>query len=303
MLLLKGQTLQQSVEREGRLKYEVAVNYIAQLSEAVGYIHERNILHRDIKPENIIVTPENRAVLIDFGSAREFVHDKTAAHTSILTVGYAPLEQYSASSKKGSYTDIYSLGATFYFALTGEKPMDAAARMTEPMPEPQKLVSSIPDEANYTIMKAMQLKPDTRYQRVDEFMNDLLNNNGAPSGGGKKKSIWLIFLGFVATIVLSLFLPQIIGSLNNHSDSQSATEIPPVETTIEPVKPAAKTLTADEIHRLSETRDRANDFYDNYVKLNDPDILKFALEQCNEALEIKPDDRDMLELKKKITGQ
>jgi serine/threonine protein kinase len=77
MPLLKGQTLQQLVEREGRLKYEVAVNYIAQLSEAVGYIHECNILHRDIKPENIIVAPKNRAVLIDFGSAREFIQDRT----------------------------------------------------------------------------------------------------------------------------------------------------------------------------------------------------------------------------------
>jgi TPR repeat protein len=105
------------------------------------------------------------------------VHDKTQSHTSILTQGYAPLEQYSSNSRKGSYSDIYSLGAVFYFALTGQKPMDAATRTQETMPAPKELVPDIPDEANLTIMKAMQLKAENRYQKVDEFMRYLLNED------------------------------------------------------------------------------------------------------------------------------
>ena len=181
MPFIEGQTLQQLVSQKGRLDYETAVNYIAQLSEAVDYIHQRDILHRDIKPDNIIITPADKAILIDFGSAREFIHDKTQQHTSIFTQGYAPLEQYSTSSKKGSYSDIYSLGATFYFALTGQKPMDAATHTMETMPEPKALVSSIPDEANRTIMKAMSSKPDYRQQRISEFMDDLLNTEKNPT--------------------------------------------------------------------------------------------------------------------------
>jgi formylglycine-generating enzyme required for sulfatase activity/tRNA A-37 threonylcarbamoyl transferase component Bud32 len=181
MPYIQGQTLQQTVEQGGRLQYETAVNYIAQIAEAVDYIHQRNILHRDIKPENIIITPENKAMLIDFGSAREFVQDKTKSHTSILTPGYAPLEQYSSIGKKGSYTDIYALGATFYFALTGQKPMDAATRsIGNNMPEPNSYITSIPDEANRTIMKAMELKPENRQQQVEEFMDDLLNKTIPP---------------------------------------------------------------------------------------------------------------------------
>jgi len=183
MPFLEGKTLQQLVEQKGRLGYETAVNYIAQLSDAVDYIHQHNILHRDIKPDNIIITPDNKAVLIDFGSAREFIHDKTQQQTAIYTQGYAPLEQYSSNSRKGSYSDIYSLGAVFYFALTGQKPMDATVRTMETMPEPKTLLPSIPNVANRTIMKAMQLNPENRYQKINEFMGDLLNidNKGKAS--------------------------------------------------------------------------------------------------------------------------
>ncbi|MDR0606311.1 MAG: protein kinase [Bacteroidales bacterium] len=180
MPFVEGVTLQQKVTQHSRLSYETAVNYIAQLSEAVGYIHAKDILHRDIKPENIIITPDNRAILIDFGSAREFVQDKTQHHTSILTQGYAPPEQYTTNSRKGAYSDIYSLGAVFYFSLTGQKPMDATTRTMESMPEPQELVPDIPDAANRTIREAMQLKPENRYQTVQDFMNDLLNTEQNP---------------------------------------------------------------------------------------------------------------------------
>lgn len=175
MPFVEGNTLQSIVEKNGPLQYPEAVNYIAQVADAVGYIHERNILHRDIKPENIIITGEHRAILIDFGSAREFVNDKTQAQTSILTHGYAPTEQYSKTSRKGSYTDIYALGATLYFVLTGKVPMDAAARMTDEMPAPKQFNLSIPDEANRTIMKAMQMKAADRHQSMSEFMDDLRN--------------------------------------------------------------------------------------------------------------------------------
>ncbi|GHV05562.1 hypothetical protein FACS189416_5350 [Bacteroidia bacterium] len=208
MNFLKGKTLQKKIDEEGKLEYETAVNYIAQLSEAVGYIHERNILHRDIKPENIIITTENKAVLIDFGSAREFIHDKTQSHTSILTQGYAPLEQYASSSRIGSYSDIYSLGAVFYFALTGLKPVDAATRTLETMPEPKSIIPDLPDEANSTILKAMQLKPENRHQNVTEFMDDLLNikhenrltkeniivedSTNTPKSNKNSKIIWIL---------------------------------------------------------------------------------------------------------------
>ena len=152
-----------------------AVNYIAQVASAVGYIHDRHILHRDIKPDNIMITADYKAILIDFGSARDFEQDKTQVHTSILTPGYAPTEQYTSKSRKGSYTDIYAIGATMYFLLTGQPPLEAASRLTESMAAPKELVPDIPDEANRTILKAMQIKAENRHQTIQDFMDDLRN--------------------------------------------------------------------------------------------------------------------------------
>jgi serine/threonine protein kinase len=183
MSFIEGRSLQEIVDSGGPLSYPDAVNYMAQITNAVGYIHEHNILHRDIKPENIMITANYKAILIDFGSAREFEQDKTQNHTSMLTHGYAPPEQYTANSKKGSYTDIYALGATLYFILTGQVPLEAAARLTEELVEPKQLNPSIPAEGNRTIMKAMKLKKEERYQVVQDFMDDLRNTGQkAPLG-------------------------------------------------------------------------------------------------------------------------
>ena len=217
MSFIEGKSLQSIVDSRGCLPYPEAVNYIAQVTNAVGYIHDRHILHRDIKPDNIMITADYKAILIDFGSAREFEQDKTQVHTSMLTHGYAPTEQYTANSRKGSYTDIYAIGATMYFVLTGHVPLEAAARLTEPMAAPKDLVPDIPDEANRTILKAMQLKAENRHQTVQEFMDDLRNikpsvlvdetigQNNIQRTSNKKPLI-LIIPGIVAVLVIIAFM-------------------------------------------------------------------------------------------------
>lgn len=175
MNFIEGMSLQAMVAARGPLPFPEMVNYVAQVTDAVGYIHKKHILHRDIKPDNIMITADYKAILIDFGSARDFEQDKTQVHTVMLSQGYAPPEQAEKKSRKGAYTDIYAIGATMYFVLTGEVPPHPAARLIEALEPPKSLAPDIPDEANRTIMKAMQLKAENRHQTIQEFMDDLCN--------------------------------------------------------------------------------------------------------------------------------
>ena len=210
MPLLQGETLQKLVERKGVLPYEVGVNYMGQICEALDYIHnlKPQILHRDVKPENIIITPDNRAILIDFGSAREFVHDQIQSQTILFTPGYASPEQYTKTGRKGSYSDVYSVGATFYFIVTGKIPIDAAARLLEDFEEPKKIAPNLSGTANKTILKAMEIKPENRYQTVNELMRELtgVEDWKTPAievvvqKGISKKVIFGIILGLIVLL-------------------------------------------------------------------------------------------------------
>lgn len=205
MPFINGTTLQHRIEKSGAMAYDDAINLIAQISEAIAYIHECNILHLDIKPENIIMTPDNRAVLIDFGSAREYVQDKTQRFTAILTQGYAPLEQYDSNKLKGSYSDIYSLGCVAYFILTGIKPLDAPNRVIGDMPTPRKLNNKIPQNVSDVVMHAIELQAEKRYQTANAFLNDLLKNPTIDSYKTTKYIKKIALPLTVTIIVLSIF--------------------------------------------------------------------------------------------------
>ncbi len=94
-------------------------------------VHRAGFLHRDLKPENIYITDDGRPILLDFGSARQAVSDRTTSLTSIVTSGYAPFEQYHEDGKQGAWTDIYAMAAVLYRAIHGAKPPEATRRLKD----------------------------------------------------------------------------------------------------------------------------------------------------------------------------
>jgi serine/threonine protein kinase len=106
---------------------------VMPLLDGLKVVHEAGFIHRDIKPDNIYLRENGTPVLLDFGSARQAIGVATRTLTALVTPGYAPFEQYDTSTagekKQGPWTDIYSMGATLYRAVTGNGPPDAMARV------------------------------------------------------------------------------------------------------------------------------------------------------------------------------
>ncbi len=120
-----------TLSKKGRsFEEDELLHLFISVIDGLTQVHNHGFIHRDIKPANIYIREaDSSAVLLDFGAARLATEKKTQAFTRFITYGYAPLEQYQeGNSKQGSWTDIYSLGATLYFLITGRLPQDALRR-------------------------------------------------------------------------------------------------------------------------------------------------------------------------------
>ena len=183
MEYLDGQTLGARLERDGRLPLDEIRRMTQALCAALTEIHNRHLLHRDVKPNNIMLTPEGQTVLIDFGSARAFQRDRTQKHTRVLTAQYAPPEQYSAQARFGPYTDIFSLGATLYHALTGQPPPSAIDRLQNAA-QTVDFPSPLPDPIYAAVRQALELRMDARPQTIADFLHLALPQ--APASAQRK---------------------------------------------------------------------------------------------------------------------
>ena len=170
-------------DRGGVMDEKEAIGYIIQVAGALEAMHKAGYLHRDIKPQNIMVTRDGRAVLIDFGAAKQFIAQKTKTMESILTPGYAPLEQYGRRLRFGPPLDIYALGATLYHLLTGQVPPAAPDRAQGVhLVPPHQLNPKVSRQVSEAIMKAMEMNVNQRPQSVREFINLLTGTSvGAPA--------------------------------------------------------------------------------------------------------------------------
>ena len=144
---------------------------------ALKELHNERCFHRDIAPDNIMVLPNGKSVLMDFGAARRIISGMTQALTTILKPGYAPIEQYydDGSMPQGAWTDIYAIGGLLYHLMTGKVPVQAISRM---MSDPLKPVAANADgvfspQLCSVVMKCLAVLPENRYQSVDELRSAL----------------------------------------------------------------------------------------------------------------------------------
>ena len=183
MEYLEGVTLKQYLRENKRIAAEDLVELLVPLIEALDEIHSQGLIHRDISPDNIMVLPDGRIKLMDFGAARDYTEFGEKSLSIVLKPGYAPPEQYQTNGVQGPWTDIYALCATMYKCITGENPPDAIERV---MDDHLKKISAfgIPvlPQIEEAIIKGMSVAANDRYQNVGDFCEDLY-------GGYEERSV------------------------------------------------------------------------------------------------------------------
>lgn len=180
MEYLHGCTLKQYIrEHGGRLDTDHILHICLSVLDALAVVHKAGMIHRDISPENIFICEDLTVKLIDFGAAKQVYLYGEQTMSVVLKPGYAPPEQYAKKDKQGPWTDIYALGATLYFAATGEKPEESFGRVLEDTIKPVCEVNpEIPRAMSQVIMRAMSVKIEDRYQTVEAMREALLAGEG-----------------------------------------------------------------------------------------------------------------------------
>jgi serine/threonine protein kinase len=143
----QGKTLWDVLRLDAPLDEAAVLALLIPLLEGLEVVHEQSFLHRDIKPANVLMRAKGAPVLLDFGAARLAMEQQSGHMTVMLTPGYAPIEQYSATDQQGPWTDLYALGGTAYHCMIGRAPMAATERVA-------RLHSDQADEVNERLQDA-----------------------------------------------------------------------------------------------------------------------------------------------------
>lgn len=158
-----GDPLKRWLARQPALDLATLLKVIYPLLDGLEAVHKLDFLHRDIKPDNIYIRADGTPVLLDFGAARRSNGGRDL--TNIVSPGFAPFEQYHSKGNQGPWSDIYSLGAVMYWMTTGQKPLDAAARVKD---DSLPAALAIGDAAVFSagVLRAIDwaLRPDEKHR-------------------------------------------------------------------------------------------------------------------------------------------
>ena len=220
---VEGETLSAVLERQGRLNAAQIAGLLTDVLSGLEEVHAAGFVHRDLKPGNLMVRPDGNVVVLDFGAARQAVGQRSKSITSILTPGYAPIEQYDTKAEDvGPWSDIYALGMVAYRCISGLKDGDLpdavtrsrAARKGSGDVEPAVDIGQGRYDARLlrAIDWAMTLEEDARPQSIGEWRTALppLGDREPPRHSqppiseparSQSSSRWATVAGMVALII------------------------------------------------------------------------------------------------------
>ena len=187
MDFIQGQTLMERVKTQGKLSEAECLKYIRQIGSALEAVHQAGMVHRDAHPGNIMIQPNGNAILIDFGIAKEIIPAGSSSTNSGANLSFAPYEQIvehfqsqdraleNITSNRKPSVDVYTLAATFYYAVTGQKPTPSMERRLDnrPLTSPKEINPNLSDHLNKAITLGMALEKENRPQSMSDWLQQL----------------------------------------------------------------------------------------------------------------------------------
>ena len=198
---VEGRPLSDILSEDGVIEEDKVADYAIQLCDVLDYLHSQNppIIYRDLKPANIMLRPDGKITLIDFGTARKYNYDSVSDTTCLGTIGYAAPEQFAGETLRqtDARTDIYNLGATMYHLLTGVNPSEPPYELY-PI---RRWDESLSNGLEKIILRATRKDPDKRFNDCKEMSYALQHFRDLDDSyiATQKKKIYL----FAVSLILS----------------------------------------------------------------------------------------------------
>ena len=217
----------------GRVSAQEALDVMIPVLRALTAVHEEGLVHRDVTPDNIYITKDGNVKLLDFGSARYSLGDKSKSLDVILKVGYAPKEQYIRRGRQGPYTDVYSCAACLYAAITGYLPPESLERLDhDELVPPSAAGVEIPLYLERAILKGLAVQPEDRFQTAGEFLKALESQQVVEAPAplkeektGRKKVSPLMAGGIAAAAAAVFILGSVFGGGGRQPGEGSPREV------------------------------------------------------------------------------
>jgi serine/threonine-protein kinase len=257
---IDGINIRDLVDRRGPLSVADAINYTMQICQALSHAFERDVVHRDIKPSNVLITPRGRAKLVDMGLARLYQvertqADLTASGVTLGTFDYISPEQARDPRSADVRSDIYSLGCTLFYMLTGQPPFPEGTVLQKLLqhqgdnaPDPRDFRPELPEEVSRVAARMLAKSPDDRYQTPQEVIAEFLwlSERLGIALPSSENTLWVtqqedassFIRGHLPWMVPALLLAVAVIVLDRYwFDAPSVAELPPITPVAAPPSP------------------------------------------------------------------